>query len=113
MKDIFPTCNGAVEVKYYFIATEALAIYLAKMFKVSFPEYYEKYRHAFAAGHWFGNLDPGPWLGRAIVYKLQVLTHVDGLDDGPTAVFNFGYYTEGEMYLPDLGLKLEYSIYYY
>jgi len=84
LKDIFPTCNGAVEVKYYFIATEALAIYLAKMFKVSFPE-----------------------------YKLQVLTYVDGLDDGPTAVFNFGYYTEGEMYLPDLGLKLEYSIYYY
>jgi hypothetical protein len=107
-KDINRTCNGALEVKRYFIATEPLAIYLAEIFKVSFPNYYQKYQHAFSAGNWFGKrLDPGPWLGRAIVYKLQVLTHVDGLDDGPTAVFNFGYYTGGEMYLPDLGLKLE------
>ena len=96
-----------MEVKRYFVATEPLAIYLAELFKVSFPDYYEKYQHAFAAGRWFGPRDPGPWIGSTIVYKLQVLTHVDGLDDGPTAVFSFGYYIGGEMYLPDFGLKLE------
>lgn len=98
-------CNSGLEVRRYFIATRPLAIYLAEMFKVSFPAYYERYRAAFAAGNWFTE-DPGPWIGRAIVYKLQVNTHVDGLDEGPTTVFNFGYYTGGEMYLPDLRLKL-------
>lgn len=95
-----------MEVKRYFIATQPVAIYLAEMFKVSFPVYYERYWSAFEAGAWIKE-DPGPWVGRAVVYKLQVNNHVDGLDDGPTAVFNFGYYTGGEMYLPDLRLKLE------
>ncbi len=99
-------CNSGLEARRYFISTRPLAIYLGEMFKVSFPVYYERYRAAFAAGIWFTE-DPGPWIGRAIVYKLQVNTHVDGLDDGPTAVFNFGYYTGGEMYIPDLGLKLQ------
>jgi hypothetical protein len=32
-----------MEVKRYFIATQPVAIYLAEMFKVSFPVYYERY----------------------------------------------------------------------
>lgn len=75
------------------------------MFKASFPKEYQRYKKAFDAGVWLAQ-DPGPWLGRAIVYKLQVLPHRDGLDGGPTAMWNMGSYTGGELYLPDLKLKL-------
>ncbi|KAK7012364.1 hypothetical protein R3P38DRAFT_2550174 [Favolaschia claudopus] len=52
--------------------------------------------------------DPGPWIGRAIVYKLEVLEHVDGLDDGPTASFCVGDFAGGELYLSDIDVKLSY-----
>lgn len=78
---------------------------LSAMFKVAYPEYFEKYRKAFQAGVWEPS-DPGPWLGRAIVWKLQVHVHRDGLDEGPAAIFPMGYYKGGELYLPDVELKL-------
>lgn len=103
--DFFRGCAAGMAVKWYFLATAELATALAAMFKSSFPEYHEKYAAAFKAGVWEES-DPGPWLGRAIVYKLQVQAHVDGLDDGPTACFPLGRFTGGEIYFPDLGLKL-------
>jgi hypothetical protein len=87
------------------MATEAMAVRLAAIFSVCFPQYYQKYRAAFDAGVWYES-DPGPWLGRAIVYKLQVHMHQDGLDAGPCASFPVGYFTGGEAYLPELGAKL-------
>ncbi len=92
-------------VRHYLEGTQNLALILAEAFRVAFPDYYSKYQKAFDAGVWYDE-DPGPWLGRAIVWKLQVRPHVDGLDDGPTAAFNCGSYDDGPMYLPDLGLKL-------
>ncbi|KAJ8508340.1 hypothetical protein ONZ45_g9369 [Pleurotus djamor] len=74
---------------------------------VAFPEYYAAYQAAFDAGVWM-RADPGPWIGRAIVYKLQVLPHVDGKDNGPTACFPTGSFSGGEAYFPDLGIKLAY-----
>ncbi|KIM35729.1 hypothetical protein M413DRAFT_32286 [Hebeloma cylindrosporum] len=102
------SCGSAVEVKRYFIATRPVALHLSKCFEVAFPQYYIQYKAGFKAGVWMTE-DPGPWLGRAIVWKLQVKTHMDGLDDGPTAIFNMGDYTGGELYLPDLKVKLEYK----
>jgi len=81
-------------------------MYLSACFEVAFPNYYAKYKAAFEAGIWTTK-DPGPWLGRAIVWKLPVQTHVDGLDDGPTAIFNIERYTGGKLSLPDLRVKLE------
>ncbi|KAG6905514.1 hypothetical protein DXG01_002283 [Tephrocybe rancida] len=81
---------------------------LAAMFEVAFPEYYAKYKVAFDAGVWEAD-DPGPWLGRAVIWKMQVLPHRDGLDQGPAATFPMGYYSGGEMYFTDLGLKLSYG----
>ena len=92
-------------VRHYFETTKGLAFHLAACFEAAFPDYYAAYSHAFAAGQWVEE-DPGPWLGRAIVWKLQVHCHLDGLDEGPTAAFNCGRYTGGEMYIPDLKLKL-------
>jgi hypothetical protein len=93
-------------VRYYYHGTDRVAIYLDAIFAVSFPEIHDKYQEAFAAGRWIAE-DRGPWLGRAIVYKLQVKPHRDGLDGGPAAIFNVGPYEGGELYLTDLGLKFK------
>lgn len=91
--------------RWYMKATGDVARYLGTLFQATFPAYYEKYERAFKAGVW--NMeDPGPWIARAIVYKLQVLLHQDGMDDGPTASFPMGYFTGGALYLPDIGTKL-------
>jgi hypothetical protein len=51
-----------------------------------------------------GNMekDPGPYLVHAIMYKLQVMPHLDGLDGGLAASFPMGLFTGGEMYWSDL-----------
>jgi hypothetical protein len=71
------------------------------MFSEFFPEEYEKYKEAFDAGVWIEQ-DPGPWLGRVIVYKLQVALHADKHDDGPTASFPAGYFEGGNMQVPQM-----------
>lgn len=97
--------KAARQVKHYLALTRMQALRLATYFKGAFPIIYAKYQQAFDAGVWH-EVDPGPWIGRAIVYKLQVFVHVDGLDDGPTAAFPTGYFSGGEAYFPDLKLKL-------
>ena len=97
---------NAVEVETYFYATRTVALLLAEMFKAVFPEEYQRYRKAFDAGVWIES-DPGPWLGRAIVYKLDVDLHFDGLDGGPTATFPLGQFDGGIMEIPQLGARLE------
>ena len=66
------------------------------------------YKEAFAAGVWLPE-DPGPLLGQAIVYKLQVKPHQDKKDGGPTAIFNVGQYSGGDLYFTDLDLKFSYK----
>jgi hypothetical protein len=105
--DMVRNAQVAQAVQWYLAYTRPLALTLQEMFKVSWPEDYEKYRKAFEAGVWVED-DPGPWLGRAIVWKLQVLPHRDGLDGGPTAIFCLGRFSGGECYLPDLHIKLRY-----
>lgn len=97
------TKNQAV-VKY-FEATHETGLWLSAAFEKAMPTEHAKYKPLFAAGVWELS-DPGTWIGRAIVYKLQVDCHVDRLDDGPTAAFPIGAYSGGEMYLPDLSVKL-------
>jgi hypothetical protein len=105
-KDMVKSCHAAMAVRYYFLATAKVASFLAAYFAVSFPEDYKRYKEAFDAGVWYME-DPGPWLGRAIVFKLQVLPHQDAQDGGPTAIFNVGQYTGGKLYFPGLGLKFQ------
>ncbi|KAI1785800.1 hypothetical protein LXA43DRAFT_1065566 [Ganoderma leucocontextum] len=62
---------AAAAVRKYFQATRPVAIFLAQLFKHAFPEHYEEYCAAFDAGVWYTE-DPGPWIGRAIVYELDV-----------------------------------------
>lgn len=74
------------------------------MFQVVFPDIYEQYREAFDAGVCLPQ-NPGPFLGRAIIYKLQGRLHIDRNDVGPSASFPAGYFTGGEMLFPQLGAK--------
>lgn len=89
---------------WYFSATSELGAILAGMFQAAYPDYYKRYRAAFEAGVWC-QCDGGPFLGRALVYKLQVALHQDGLDAGPTASFPMGFYEGGELYVPDIEAK--------
>jgi hypothetical protein len=98
---------GLAAIKGYYKATEMLAKHLAVWFEVLMPECYARYKDAFDAGVWMEE-DPGPWLGRAIVYKLQVALHKDVHDGGPTASFPVGYFSGGEMLIPQLKAKLAY-----
>jgi hypothetical protein len=84
---------------------EELALVLGAMFWESFPEFYQKYADAFQAGKWTV-VDPGPFLGRVIMWKLDMCPHQDGLDEGPAAIFPMGNFSGGECYIPDLKLKL-------
>ena len=86
------TVEGQAAVINYFRLSRPIALYIKEMFKVAYPSYYPKYEKAFEAGV-YERQDPGPFLGRAIVWKLQVQVHQDGLDDGPTVIFNCGNYS--------------------
>ena len=104
--DMIRSGQGVLAVPTYYIGTQEVSIKLAGYFQAAFPEYYKKYKQAFAAGVWIKE-DTGPWIGRAIVWKLQVGTHRDRLDEGPAACFPCGNYQGGEMCLPDLNAKLK------
>lgn len=84
--------------------SKSIAESIAAMFEVSFPGWYKRYREAFEAGVWLRE-DPGPFLGRAIIYKLQGRLHKDENDLGPSASFGVGDYTGGEMLFPQLSAK--------
>lgn len=77
---------------------------LAEMFEALFPEYYQRYRKAFDAGVWL-RADPGPYLGRAAVYKMQVSLHKDTRDDGPCASFPSGLFHGGALQMPQMRSK--------
>ena len=93
-------------VKSYFQQTRPIAFHVAAFLDAVFPEWYDVYAAAFAAGSMFLE-DPGPFLARAIIYKLQGKLHKDGRDAGPSVSFGVGRYEGGEMYFPQLGAKLK------
>ena len=99
-------CLASAAVRHYFKASATVAKMLAVMFQSVFPEEYENYRQAFQAGVWYQE-DPGPWIARAIVYKLHVNLHHDGQDAGPTASFPVREWEGGYLELPQLEARLK------
>ncbi|EIM79692.1 uncharacterized protein STEHIDRAFT_126381 [Stereum hirsutum FP-91666 SS1] len=93
---------------WYFLATDPIAVRIAAYFEVFWPRFYAKYRQAFDAGVWVRE-DRGPFLGRVLVYKLQVSLRQDRGDFGLTVTFNAGCFEGGEYYFPDLHAKLRYA----
>ena len=77
--------------------------HVGNMFEATFPLSYGEYKKAFEAGV-FVEKDPGPWLGRAIVYKLDGSLHRDKKDFGPAACIPCGF-SGGQMLVPELKVK--------
>ena len=102
------TSSASQAVRRYFRATSALARYLAELFKVAFPDYYASYSKAFEAGRW-EEQDPGPFLGRAIVFKLDIALHFDSGEDGPNACFGCGVYSGAHMDMPGINARFRYA----
>lgn len=76
--------------------------------KVLLPENYARYQQAFESGHFYKlDVDPGPFLGRAVIWKMQLGLHKDMGDVGHSVSFGFGSYTGGHMIIPQLNLKLK------
>ncbi|KZT17930.1 hypothetical protein NEOLEDRAFT_1023428, partial [Neolentinus lepideus HHB14362 ss-1] len=106
--DLGGTSTATSAVRSYYRATSFLANQLKLIFKTCCPEVFELYEKAFEAGVWFTEEDPGPFLGRAVLWKLQVGLHRDKGDVGPSIAFPFGSYEGGEMVVPQLHAKLAY-----
>jgi hypothetical protein len=97
--------SALAAITSYFHLTHDVAAAVAVMFEVGFPDIYQKYREAFDAGVWITE-DPGPFLARALIYKLQGKVHKDRKDLGPSVCFPVGYFDGGEMLFPQLRTKL-------
>lgn len=93
-------------LKWFFQSTAIVWKVVAIYFKIFFPEYYEKYQQAFEAGQW-EQCDFGPFIGKAVIYKLDVFVHLDRRDAGPVVSFPSGIFEGGSMSLPQLRLKLQ------
>ncbi|TFK17419.1 hypothetical protein FA15DRAFT_605111, partial [Coprinopsis marcescibilis] len=106
--DITHTSTSLAASGSYYSLTKEVATVIGIMFKHAFPEWYKKYQAAFDAGVWLRE-DPGPFLGRAVIFKLQGKLHKDNQDLGPSVCFGVGQYSGGEMIFPQLGAKLSYS----
>ncbi|KAH9914193.1 uncharacterized protein BXZ73DRAFT_21134, partial [Epithele typhae] len=78
------------------------AAYFGALFKVFYPDLYQRYQKVFDAGNWIPH-DPGPWLGRALVWKLPLDLHFDHGDIGPTLTIPLGFFHNGEMEFSALG----------
>jgi hypothetical protein len=96
--------QGLGGIMCYYRATWVVSEILRRMFKRCFPEEYVDMEKAFLAGQWVP-MNPGPWLGRAVVYKLQGLGHFDDKDKSPTASFPCGSFQGGDMVVPQLGAR--------
>lgn len=105
--DMVRTGGSALSVAWYYNSMKPVDIQLNTMFAASFPDDYLDYGIVSQAGRFYDD-DQSAWLGRAIVHKLQVEAHRDGLDPPgkPAACFPVGRYVGGEIYFPDLGVKL-------
>ena len=105
--DMHTKDSKGANVKEWYRATRPLAIFLGELFKATFPDHYLQYKAAFDAGAWLCE-DPGPWLMRVIIWKLDVNIHFDKKDAGPTATFPSGFFEHGAMELPQLRARLVY-----
>ncbi|KAJ7227036.1 hypothetical protein GGX14DRAFT_310934, partial [Mycena pura] len=92
----------------YFRRTDSFDQLVGLCCKVFYPVAHREHREAFEAGK-REDLDPGPFLGRVIVWGLPVGIHRDGLDKLPTLTTDNGFFSGGDMPLPDFRCKFRYE----
>lgn len=87
-------------------ANQVLHAHLREIVQVLLPDTYAEYDAIFNAGKVFDN-DSAPFLGKAIMYKLQLKLHKDLGDRGWTISLPVGSFTGGHLIIPQLELKLK------
>ncbi|THU80049.1 hypothetical protein K435DRAFT_611608, partial [Dendrothele bispora CBS 962.96] len=83
-------------------------VFLSKMFEKEFPQEFKAYRKAHKAARWCLH-DPGPYIGKAIVWKLSSAAHLDEDDGCLTVTYPMGSFTGGNMDIYDLHARLLYD----
>ena len=76
------------------------------LLKAYAPQEYAQLKKSAEAGHWITDSKEGCTLGLATIWKLQVGVHLDCKDWKLCMIMSGGNFTDGELYLPDLGLCL-------
>ena len=99
--------GAARSVNAYYTRSYKAASFMNRAYRAAAPEDWEVRSKEFEKGRWLEH-DPGPWLGRALLWKLQVSAHRD-ITDGKFHLggkTNEGDYDGGTAVYPDFGLKL-------
>ena len=102
--DCFKNATVNLHTRLWFRVTRKLALQLSAAFKIFMPKKYAEFRRAFLSGRWFME-DPGPFLGRVLVFKLQLYAHFDSSEAGPSISFPSGFYNGGHFEAPQLGIR--------
>lgn len=83
---------------------------LDRMFKHLYGDIYDIFKSAHKKAVWVETNDPGPFLVRVIVWKLQCDEHLDNMDKMPTATFTADdTHVGGYMQLLDLETQFLYG----
>lgn len=79
---------------------------IRQTYKEIAPDFYGPMMKSFNAGkQWKDAI--GPYLARALIYKLQVSVHLDKNDRGLSAMTNSGRYYGGYLYFPQFWMRIE------
>ncbi|KAF9007272.1 hypothetical protein BDZ89DRAFT_965696 [Hymenopellis radicata] len=87
--------------------TQIITTIASALYKSFWPIEYEDARRTFKAGRYFRD-DCGPWLGRAVGYKVPTTTHPDEGDKGPTFLTSAGSFTGGNLQIHNLQVQFSY-----
>ncbi|KAK1216501.1 hypothetical protein PQX77_020853 [Marasmius sp. AFHP31] len=107
-KDYSRTATSHVAAAEWLRSSWKIQQQLRKMTHSFFPEYYEESAVACKAAITRNSPVVGPWIGKAIVWKLQGSSHIDDHDIIPTATYPMGVYEGGYMDLIDIDTRLYY-----
>ncbi|KAL0061160.1 hypothetical protein AAF712_012030 [Marasmius tenuissimus] len=96
--------------RHYYEANFTLERCIESAVQVFFPDLYPVLAHVREAGRAFqSSREGGVYLGRAVVYKLQLFNHIDQKDCGISASFPAGHFVGGYLLIPQLGAKFLYA----
>lgn len=88
--------------------TNSITVIASAICKAFFPQQHKQATKIFKAGRWFDR-DVGPWLGRAVGYKVPTTTHPDEGDSGTTFITAVGSYLGGYLEIHDLAVRFTYQ----